>query len=56
MINAEVAYEVTPQVELSLSGKNLGDAFYEYVWWDGAQSLHSPADRANITGSLRIRF
>ena len=56
VINAEVAYEVTPQVELSLSGKNLGDAFYEYVWWDGAQSLHSPADRANITGSLRIRF
>lgn len=56
VINAEVAYQVTPQVELSLSGKNLGDAYYEYVWWDGAQSLHSPADRANVTGSLRVRF
>ena len=56
VINAEVAYQLTPQIELSLSGKNLGDAYYEYVWWDGAQSLHSPADRASVTGSLRVRF
>ena len=56
VLNAEAAWQVDPRVELALSVKNLTDAAYEYVWWDGAQSLHSPADGMNVTASLRLRL
>ncbi|MCW1400980.1 TonB-dependent receptor [Novosphingobium sp. MW5] len=56
MINAEVAYTLNDQIELALSAKNLADTFYEYAWWDGAQTLHSPGDGLNVTGSVRVRF
>lgn len=55
-LNAEVAYQLTPKVEVSVSGKNLTSTYYEYVWWDGAQTLHSPADNANVTASVRVKF
>jgi iron complex outermembrane receptor protein len=55
-LNAEAAYRLSPKVELSLSAKNITSTDYEYVWWDGAQSLHSPADAASVTGSVRVTF
>lgn len=56
VVNAEAAWRLSERVELALSGKNITDSFYEYAWWDGAQSLHSPADGASVTGSVRLRF
>jgi iron complex outermembrane receptor protein len=55
-LNAEAAYRVSDTVELSLSAKNLTNEDYEYVWWDGAQTLHSPADGTNVTAAVRVRF
>lgn len=55
-VNAEMGYAVNPAVRLSLSVKNMTGTDYEYVWWDGAQSLHSPADQASVTASLRVRL
>lgn len=55
-INAEAAYQVSKSVELSVSAKNLTDDYSEYVWWDGAQSLHSPADGTNVTASVRVKL
>ncbi|MGE0387830.1 MAG: TonB-dependent receptor [Gammaproteobacteria bacterium] len=55
-INAEIAYRLTGNVELSLALKNLTDAYYEYVWWDGTQTLHSPADGVGFTAGARVRF
>ena len=55
-LNAEVAYQLSDKMELSLSAKNLTNEYYEYDWWDGAQSLHSPADGTNVTGSIRVKF
>lgn len=55
-INAEAAYRVNDTVELSLSAKNLTNEAYEYVWWDGAQTLHSPADGTNVTAAVRVTF
>nr|WP_301287375.1 TonB-dependent receptor [Sphingobium sp. OAS761] len=55
-VNAEAAWQATPQAELSLSARNITDTYYEYVWWDGAQTLHSPADGANMTIAIRLRF
>jgi len=44
-----------PAVELGLALRNLADAYSEYVWWDGAQTLHSPAPGRSVTISLRLR-
>lgn len=56
VFDANLSYKLSQQVELGLTLKNLGDAYYEYVWWDGAQTLHSPANGRNVTASLRLRF
>jgi iron complex outermembrane recepter protein len=55
-LNAEAAYRLTPQVGLSVSAKNLTNSYYEYVWWDGTQTLHSPASGLDVTASIRLRF
>lgn len=56
VVNAEAAYALTDKIELALSVKNLGNSYFEYAWWDGAQSLHSPADGRNVSGSVRVKF
>ncbi len=52
VLNAEIAYDIDERFGLSLAAKN----YSEYVWFDGAQTLHSPADGINVTASLRIRL
>ena len=56
MFDASALYRVNAQVELGLAIKNLGQDDYEYVWFDGAQTLHSPANRRNVTASIRLTF
>ncbi len=56
VLNAEVAYELSDTIGFALSAKNLTNSYYEYAWWDGAQSLHSPADGIGLTGSVRAKF
>ncbi len=56
VLNAEAAYRVTEAVEVALTVKNLTDEYREYVWWDGAQTLHSPADGRTVSASVRARF
>ena len=55
-LNVEAAWQATSHVELSLTARNITDERYEYVWWDGAQTMHSPADGANVTAAVRMRF
>ncbi len=56
VLNAEVAYAVTPHVEVSLQVKNLANEHYEYVWYDGTQQLHAPADPRSLFGAVRLRL
>ncbi len=56
VLNAEVAYAVTPHVEVSLQVKNLANEHYEYVWYDGTQRLHAPADPRSLFGAIRLRL
>src|SRR5690606_17214468 len=56
VVDADIAYALSSLVELGLAAKNLTGSYYEYVWWDGAQSLHSPASDTNFTASVRLRF
>jgi iron complex outermembrane receptor protein len=36
--------------------RNLFDRYSEYVWWDGAQSLHAPGTPRSVFGTLAVRF
>ncbi len=56
VLNAEVAYAVTPHVELSVQVKNLANERYEYVWYDGTQRLHATADPRAVFGAVRLRL
>lgn len=56
VFDASAAFVVNPHIELTVAVRNLGNAYFEYVWWDGAQTLHSPANARNATVSARLRF
>ncbi|WP_206598605.1 TonB-dependent receptor [Croceicoccus estronivorus] len=56
VFDASMSYRLNETVELGLAVKNLANDYYEYVWWDGAQTLHSPANGRNVTASMRLRF
>jgi iron complex outermembrane receptor protein len=55
-LNLLLAYRVTKQVELEFQVENLTDEYYEYVWHDGTQTLHSPADDRTFYGAVNVRF
>lgn len=55
-ITAELAYRLTDAIELSAQVRNLGNDHYEYVWFDGTQRLHAPADPRSLFGAIRTRF
>lgn len=42
--------------EFAVTVRNLADATFEYVWWDGAQTLHSPGAGRSVTASIRVRL
>lgn len=52
--NGEVAWRVLPRLEVAAQLKNIGDRAYEYVWFDGSQVLHAPADGRALYGSVRL--
>ncbi|TCQ08352.1 TonB-dependent receptor [Sphingomonas sp. PP-CC-3A-396] len=54
VLNAEVAYKLTPTIEISAQLKNLANERYEYVWYDGTQRLHAPADPRSLFGAVRL--
>ncbi|MBW6526166.1 TonB-dependent receptor [Sphingomonas sp. RHCKR7] len=55
-LTAETGYRLTSAVELSLQLRNLADDRHEYVWYDGTQRLHAPADPRMLAGAVRARF
>lgn len=56
VVNAEASYRIKPEIELTLQVKNIGDSRHSYVWWDGAESLHAPADGRAVYGSVRFTY
>lgn len=54
VFNLEVAYKVTPQIEVTGQIRNLTNDRYAYVWWDGDQLLHAPADGRAVYASVRV--
>ena len=56
LADLEASYRLSKALEVQLQVKNLTDEHYEYVWWDGAQSLHSPGDARGVHLALMARF
>ena len=56
VVTGELAFQMTPAIELSAQLKNVGNARYEYVWWDGSELLHAPADPRAVYGAVRVRL
>jgi iron complex outermembrane receptor protein len=56
LLNAGLSYQITKAINLDFQVKNLTDRYWEYVWHDGAQSLHSPGDRRAYYASVSATF
>jgi iron complex outermembrane receptor protein len=44
LVDAAAKWTASAGTQVQLQVKNLFDRYAEYVWWDGAQSLHSPVN------------
>ena len=56
LANVSAAYKLTPKVSVEVQVRNLFDRYSEYVWWDGAQSLHAPGTPRSVFGTVSARF
>ena len=54
LLNAEVARRLAPWIELSVQLRNVGNARYAYVWHDGAERLHAPAEPRSAIAAVRV--
>jgi iron complex outermembrane recepter protein len=55
LVNTDVRYRWR-QATFGLHLKNVFDRYFEYVWHDGAMSLHSPGDGRAVFGSVTLAF
>jgi iron complex outermembrane recepter protein len=56
LANVSAAYKLTPKLSVEVQVRNLFDRYSEYVWWDGAQSLHAPGTPRSVYGTVSARF
>lgn len=56
LTHVSATYRASRQVDLELQVRNLGDRYYEYVWYDGTQSLHAPGNGRSIHAMVTARF
>ncbi len=54
-VNADLRYR-WKKATFGVHVKNIFDEYYEYVWHDGAQTLHSPADGRTILATVAFEF
>ena len=47
---------VTRELSIDFQARNLTNQYYEYVWWDGSQSLHAPAPQRSFFASATWRY
>jgi iron complex outermembrane receptor protein len=56
IVNLSAAYRLGNNLDVELQVRNVADRYYEYVWHDGAQSLHAPGSPRSVTLMLTSRF
>ncbi len=56
LLNLALDYQVNKQVGLQFQVKNLTNTYWEYAWFDGTQTLHSPGDGRAFYGAVNVKF
>lgn len=56
LLNLDLSYKVNKMVELQFQAKNLTNTYWEYVWDDGTQTLHSPGDGRAVYGAISVNY
>jgi iron complex outermembrane receptor protein len=61
LLNLDLGYQVTKQVDLQFQMKNLADVKREYVWYDEtfgatAQPFFSPGDGRAVYGAVNVKY
>jgi len=56
LFNLGASYQLTEQLAVDLQLKNLTDRYHEYVWYDGAQTLHAPGDGRALYAAVTLDF
>ncbi|NJA05661.1 MULTISPECIES: TonB-dependent receptor domain-containing protein [Methylomonas] len=61
LLNLDLGYQVTKEVEVQFQAKNLADVRREYVWYDEsfgatAQPFFSPGDGIAFYGAVNVKF
>jgi iron complex outermembrane recepter protein len=56
LFDTGVAYQISRAIKLDFQVKNLTDRYWEYVWHDGTQSLHSPGNGRAFYAAIQANF
>jgi iron complex outermembrane receptor protein len=56
LVNLDAYVKVHRALSLGAHLKNLTDAYHEYAWFDGVQSLHSPGERRAFSVTTTVEF
>ena len=56
LFDAGVAYQISKAIRLDFQIKNIADRYWEYVWHDGTQSLHSPGNGRAFYAAIQADF
>lgn len=55
-LNFGASWTISPTLQFDVQLLNAADGRREYVWWDGAQTLHSPGEPRSLNVALRASF
>ena len=56
LTNVDAFVKVHSRLSFGAHVKNLTDAYHEYAWFDGVQSLHSPGERRAFSVTTTVEF
>ncbi|MBS3954567.1 MAG: TonB-dependent receptor [Methylomicrobium sp.] len=56
LLNLDLGYQVSKEIELQFQIKNLTDTYWEYVWHNGSETLHSPGDGRAFYGAVSVNY
>ena len=56
LLNLDIGYQVNKYVDLQFQAKNLTDTYWEYVWDNGPDTMHSPGDGIAFYGAINIKY
>lgn len=55
-IGFKARYEINSSLIISTQLDNITDEYYEYVWWDGSQTLHSPGQGRTVSAAIKFKY